>query len=98
MTRQQKRKAERTAKKFQTSNNTWKMYRCENPYTGAVSILNQEQADMIKKIKTLEYEMNVVETDYTADNTKRCKMINEFDELRYEFAEKWSDIYMAQLD
>ncbi len=74
------------------------MYRCENPYTGAVSMLNQEQADMIKKIKTLEYEINVVETDYTADNIKRCKMINEFDELRYEFAEKWSDIYMAQLD
>ena len=98
MTRQQRRKAERTASKFQTSNNSWKMYRCENPFTGAVSMMNEEQVTKFKKIKTLEYEINVVETDYSASNTKRCKMIEEFDELRYEFAEKWSNIYMDQLD
>jgi len=98
MNRQQRRKAERTANKFRTANNSFKMYRCENPFTGAVSILNQEQVDAFKKIKTLEYEINVVETDYSASNTKRCKMINEFDELRYEFAEKWPKVYMEQLD
>jgi len=98
MNRQQRRKAERTASKFQTSNNSWKMYRCENPFTGAVSIMNQEQVDAFKKIKTLEYQINVVETDYSGNNTKRCKMIDEFDELRSEFAEKWSKIYMEQLD
>ena len=98
MTRQQRRKAERTANKFQTSNNSWKMYRCENPFTGAVSMMNEEQVTKFKKIKTLEYEINVVETDYSASNTKRCKMIEEFDELRYEFMEKWSNIYMDQLD
>ena len=60
--------------------------------------MNQEQVDAFKKIKTLEYEINVVETDHTGSNTKRCKMIEEFDELRFEFAEKWSKIYMEQLD
>ncbi len=98
MNRQQRRKAERTASKFQTSNNSWKMYKATNPFTGVESILTQEQADALKKIKQLEYQINVVETDYSFSNTKRCKMIDEFDELRCEFAEKWSKIYMEQLD
>ena len=98
MNRQQRRKAERTANKFRTGENSFKMYRCENPFTGVVSILNQEQVDAFKKIKTLEYEINVVETDYSASNTKRCKMIDEFDKLRWEFAEKWPKVYMDQLD
>ena len=101
MTRQQRRKAERMqtkANKFQTNSNSWQMYKATNPFTGVESILTQEQADALKKIKQLEYQINVVETDYSGSNTKRCKMIDEFDELRYEFAEKWSDIYMAQLD
>jgi len=98
MTRQQRRKAERTVKKFQTSSDTWKMYRCENPYTGVVSMLNQEQVDAFKKIKTLEYEINVVHANDFNNAEMVYKKIEEFDELRYEFAEKWSDIYMAQLD
>ena len=98
MNRQQRRKAERTASKFQTSNNSWKMYRCENPFTGVVSILNQEQADAIKKIKTLEYEINVVHANDFANFDIVNKKIEEFDELRFEFAEKWSKIYMEQLD
>jgi len=98
MTRQQRRKAERTTSKFQTSNDSWKMYRCENPYSGVVSILNQTQADMLKKIKTLEYEINVVNANNFDEADKVYKMINEFDELRYEFCEKWPTIYMEQLD
>ena len=98
MNRQQKRKAARQSSKFQTGASSWRMYRCENPYTGVVSLLNQEQVDAFKKIKTLEYEINVVETDYSINNTKRCQQIDEFDELRYAFAEKWSKIYMEQLD
>ena len=101
MTRQQRRKAERMqakANKFQTSSNSWQMYKATNPFTGVESILTQEQADALKKIKQLEYQINVVETDYSGSNTKRCKMIDEFDELRHAFAEKWSKIYMEQLD
>lgn len=98
MNRQQRRKAERTARNFRTSNDTWTMYRCENPFTGVVSILNQEQADAFKKIKTLEYEINVVHANDFDNAEMVYKKIEEFDELRFEFAEKWSDIYMEQLD
>ena len=82
----------------QNKNTENKMYQCKNPYSGVVSIMNQEQVDAFKKIKTLEYEINVVNADNFEEADKVYKMIDEFDELRYEFAEKWSNIYMEQLD
>ena len=98
MNRQQKRKAARQSSKFQTGASSWRMYRCENPYTGVVSLLNQEQVDAFKKIKTLEYEINVVHANDFDNAEMVYKKIEEFDELRYAFAEKWSKIYMEQLD
>ena len=101
MTRQQRRKAERMqakANKFQTSSNSWQMYKATNPFTGVESILTQEQADALKKIKQLEYKINVVHANDFDNAEMVYKMIDEFDELRYAFAEKWSKIYMEQLD
>ena len=96
--RQPKGRLQAKANKFQTSSDSWQMYKATNPFTGAVSILTQEQADALKKIKQLEYKINVVHANDFDNAEMVYKMIDEFDELRYEFAEKWSDIYMEQLD
>tara|TARA_R110000796_G_scaffold242964_1_gene365310 strand:+ start:401 stop:721 length:321 start_codon:yes stop_codon:yes gene_type:complete len=84
--------------KYQTSCDSFQFFKCTNPFTGVVSILTKIQADALKKIKELEYQINVVHTDYSGSNLERCQQIEQFDELRFEFAEKWSKIYMQQLD
>ena len=81
----------------QTMNKKIQMWSVSNPFTGETKILTDVQKNMYVEIKKLEFVINS-DSDWTADNKERCKLIRKFDKLREEFADKWGSIYRALLD
>ncbi len=71
------------------NNNHGGWFMVTNPWTGAMCVLNEVQKNMYVRIKELEFIIN---------SQAKYELINEFDNLRYEFAEKWNKEYMMLLD